>query len=46
MGKIPYDDVATEAMIEEKTVIEYSDSEVSQEINKIWNEIESFLKEV
>lgn len=43
LGKLPYDDVATKAMINEKTVIEYSDSELSKRLKEIWSEIESML---
>ena len=40
-GQLPYDDVATEAMIEERTVLEHSDSELSSEIRSIWHQIEA-----
>lgn len=43
LGKIPYDDIATKAMIHEQTVVEYSDSEISEEIKKIWDKISSDL---
>lgn len=43
LGKLPYDDVATEAMISEQTVVEYSDSILSKEINQIWDKIISDL---
>ncbi|KXA90082.1 (4Fe-4S)-binding protein [candidate division MSBL1 archaeon SCGC-AAA259D14] len=45
LGKLPYDDVATEAMINEQTVIEYSDSDLSEKIREIWREVESSLLE-
>lgn len=44
-GEIPYDDVATEAMIEEESVVEHSDSELAEEVKKIWSKIEWSLKE-
>ncbi|MFW6194742.1 MAG: 4Fe-4S binding protein [Halobacteriota archaeon] len=44
LGKLPYDDVATKAMIKEETVVEYSDSELSTRITAMWKEIESFLE--
>lgn len=44
-GEIPYDDVATEAMIEEDTLVEYTDSRLSEEVEKIWRKIEWSLKE-
>lgn len=43
LGKLPYDDVATKAMIKEETVVEYSDSELSRKITAMWKEIEPFL---
>lgn len=43
LGRLPYNDVATEAMINEQTVVEYSDSNLSKEINKIWDKIVSSL---
>ncbi len=43
-GELPYDDVATEAMIEEKTVIEYSESALSEGIRNVWNEVKKFLE--
>lgn len=45
LGELPYDDVATQAMIEKKTVIEYSDSELAEGIKEIWKELESVLME-
>jgi len=44
LGRLPYDEAATEAMINEQTVIEYSDSELSQGIKKVWDNIKSNLK--
>lgn len=46
LGKLPYDDVATKAMINEKTVIEYSDSKLSEEIKKVWDNIQSNLQDL
>ncbi|MBS3815669.1 MAG: 4Fe-4S binding protein [Hadesarchaea archaeon] len=46
LGKLPYDDVATEAMIAEKSVVEYSDSELSKKIKEIWEKQKSILDEV
>ncbi|KXB01133.1 (4Fe-4S)-binding protein [candidate division MSBL1 archaeon SCGC-AAA261D19] len=43
VGKLPYDDVATRAMINEQTVIEYSNSELSKSLKEIWGKIESTL---
>ncbi|MFP4005685.1 MAG: 4Fe-4S binding protein [Candidatus Hadarchaeia archaeon] len=45
LGELPYDDVATKAMIEEKTVIEYSDSDLAQAIERIWRKIEWSMSE-
>lgn len=40
LGRLPYDDTATEAMIDEQTVVEYSDGGLSEEIEKVWRKIE------
>ncbi len=45
LGKLPYDDVATKAMINQQTLMEYSNSDLSQKVEKIWNKIESSLSE-
>jgi MinD superfamily P-loop ATPase len=44
VGKLPYDNIVTEAMIHEKNVIEYSKSDFSKIIIKLWNEIRGRLK--
>ncbi len=44
VGKLPYDTIVTEAMIQEKTVIEYSDGDFSDKIKKMWNRIERILE--
>jgi len=44
VGRLPYDDVATAAMIEEKSVIEFSDCELSQGIISMWKKIQEALK--
>ncbi|MCD6248675.1 MAG: 4Fe-4S binding protein [Hadesarchaea archaeon] len=44
LGKLPYDDVATKAMINGQTVIEYSNSELSRELKKVWEKVELFLR--
>ena len=38
-GKIPYSNEFTEAMIREKSVVEYSDSEVSVRIKQVWDHL-------
>ncbi|MEA2054287.1 MAG: 4Fe-4S binding protein [Candidatus Thermoplasmatota archaeon] len=43
VGKLPYDTVVTDAMIREKSVIEYSDSDVANKIIDMWNEIQGRL---
>ena len=43
-GKISYDNVMNKAMRSEKTINEYDPgSKIAQEIEKIWNKIESGL---
>ena len=44
VGKLPYDTIVTEAMIQEKTVIEYSDGDFSDKIKNMWNKIERILE--
>lgn len=39
IGKIPYDSNVTKAMIELKTVIEFSSPKTSEQIKKIWSKI-------
>nr|AGF93055.1 cobyrinic acid ac-diamide synthase [uncultured organism] len=39
LGEIPYDNVFTEAQMERKTVIEYSDDNTSDAIRNIWNKV-------
>jgi len=40
VGKLPYNTVATEAMIKKMTIIEYSDGDLSQMLKDIWSQIE------
>jgi MinD superfamily P-loop ATPase len=44
VGKLPYDIIVTEAMIDEKTVIEYLSGDFSNKINEMWNNIFGRLK--
>ncbi len=44
VGKLPYDTVVTEAMIQQKNVIEYSNSNFSHMIIDMWNTLEARLK--
>ena len=39
VGKIPYDTVVTDAMVQAKTIIEFSEGVISKEINKMWEKI-------
>jgi len=45
VGKLPYDNVVTRAMINEKTVIEFSKENFSNFIIEMWNYINGRLKE-
>ncbi len=46
LGEIPYDNVFTEAQMERKTVIEYSDNETAESIKRIWKKVrEDILKD-
>lgn len=45
LGRIPFDPMFTEAMIQARTVLEYGNgSKVIQEVKAIWHKIEKFLK--
>ena len=39
VGKLPFDDAFTQAMVEGKTIIEHSDSNLVEKIKKIWARI-------
>lgn len=43
VGEIPYDDIVTEAMVHERSVVDYSDGRVAQEIRKMWVRLEAEL---
>lgn len=43
LGRFPYDDVATKAMISKQTVVEYSNSELAQKIGEVWEKIRTSL---
>ena len=43
-GRIIYDTVVTEAMVNKKTVIEYSDGGIAQQIKNVWGIIQNELK--
>ena len=45
VGKLPYDDIPTKAMIEEKTVTEYSDGEFATRIKSLWENVKYGLSE-
>lgn len=39
VGRIPYDEAFTQAMVRETTVVEYSDGRTAQTIRQIWSEV-------
>ena len=39
VGQIPYDTIVTDAMVQAKTIIEFSDGMISEEINRMWDRI-------
>jgi len=43
VGRLPYDNIATKAMIAEKSVVEYSDGDFSKAIKDIWNKVRGCL---
>jgi MinD superfamily P-loop ATPase len=44
-GKLPFDNVFTQAMVEGKTIIEYGDSNLVEEIENIWQRISTRIRE-
>ena len=45
VGKLPYDDIPTKAMMEEKTVTEYSDGEFSSGVKSLWENVKDGLSQ-
>lgn len=43
VGKLPYDNIATTAMINEMTIVEYSNSILAKKIRSMWENIEKTL---
>ena len=43
VGKIPYDTIVTDAMVQAKTIVEFSDGVISKEINRMWEKIGASL---
>ena len=43
VGMLPYDEVATDAMLVERTVLEHSEGELSKAIRGMWLELEKRL---
>jgi len=44
VGRIPYDETATRAMMSERTVVEFSDGALSGKLREIWEKVEERLK--
>jgi MinD superfamily P-loop ATPase len=44
MGKIPFDNTFTKAMVEGKTIIEYNDSDLGKRIKNIWESISTKMR--
>jgi MinD superfamily P-loop ATPase len=43
VGKIPYDTMVTEAMVQRKTIIEFSDGQIAREIIRIWEKMNHLI---
>jgi MinD superfamily P-loop ATPase len=43
VGELPYHTTVTEAMIQEKTIWEYSNGMLSQQITSMWNQVKGIL---
>ena len=44
VGKIPYDIAITRAMVSEQSIIEYSNTQISKSIQKMWKVIKEIIK--
>jgi len=44
MGKIHFDHVVTKAMVQKKSVVEYSDGVVAREIKDVWENVKNVLR--
>lgn len=44
LGKLPYDHAFTEAMVHEKTIIEYQTGGLAEEVRRIWRRVENLAK--
>jgi len=45
VGKLPYDNIVTEAMVHEQNILEYSKGDFSNSIAKMWEKINERLRE-
>ena len=45
IGRLVYDPVATKAMIEKKSIIDYTDSLLSNQIKALWDNLHNIIKE-
>lgn len=45
VGKLPYDNVATTAMINGKTIVEYSNGSLSNKVKEMWKNIKKILED-
>jgi len=43
VGRIPYDDVVTEAMVHGRPVTEYSEGQVSEALHEVWSKTRRHL---
>ena len=44
VGKIPFDNTFTQAMVEGKTIIEYEDSDLGERVKNIWEKISAKIR--
>lgn len=44
-GEIPFDPIVTKAMVAGKSIVEFDDGYISQEVKKIWTNLEASLSE-
>jgi len=44
VGRLPYDQIVTEAMVAGKAVVEFSDSELADEMTRMWGTVKNLLR--
>jgi len=45
ISKIPFDNTAIQALIEQKTIVEHSNSALAQQVTALWNKLNNRLEQ-